>query len=418
MSGMQDIIKVTSSLNFHKFYERFIRFERGFFNGKHKAISCCGESEVFSFSSNNWFEADRFIDKNKANYLYIAISYDLKNHLENLTTKRASKIDFPLFEIIVPEVVIIEDESGHNIIYQNNKSEFNFDELHKSDLRETIRQKKPQIVFGKSKEGYIRSIDNLKKHIALGDIYEVNFCIEAAAEQCDLDVVATYKQLIQSTEPPFGVFYKNKNQYALCASPERFLLKTENRLLAQPMKGTAKRSSDLTTDNKLKKELEDSLKEQTENVMIVDLMRNDLSKIAKPKTVNVDELFGVYTFKNVHQMISTVSCELKDAISFADILKATFPMGSMTGAPKIRAMQLIDENEGFARNLFSGCLGYFTPGGNFDLNVVIRTIFYDANQKKVVCRSGSAITANAVAELEYDECLLKMESLLNSLCCD
>ncbi len=222
-------------------------------------------------------------------------------------------------------------------------------------------------------------------------------------------------KLYQKTKAPFSCFVKCNDSYLMCASPERFLKKDNNKLTSQPIKGTIKRGENLAEDLLLKKLLLHNIKEQSENAMIVDLVRNDLSRLAKKASVNVEELFGIYTFETLHQMISTISCELKENINFDDILKATFPMGSMTGAPKIRAMQLIEQYEEINRGIYSGSVGCILPNGNFDLNVVIRSIQYNAANRYLSIMVGSAITDMCNAEDEYNECLLKAQALLETL---
>jgi para-aminobenzoate synthetase component 1 len=207
------------------------------------------------------------------------------------------------------------------------------------------------------------------------------------------------------------VFYKNKAQYLLCASPERYLQKTGSRVISQPIKGTAKRSADLAIDNQIKQELATDTKERAENIMIVDLVRNDLSKTAIPNSVVVEELCGIYSFKQVHQMITTIASQVPDNCAPVDLLKTTFPMGSMTGAPKLSAIQIIEELEETQRGLYSGAVGYFTPTGDFDFNVVIRSILYNEAKNYVSFSVGSAITSLAQAEQEYDECLLKAKAM-------
>ena len=164
---------------------------------------------------------------------------------------------------------------------------------------------------------------------------------------------------------------------------------------------------------KSKEELFHSDKDRSENVMVVDLVRNDLSKVCEEGTVKVDELYGIYSFPQVHQMISTVSGELKKNISFTEIIKATFPMGSMTGAPKKRVMELIEQYEKTKRGIFSGCLGYISPNGDFDFNVVIRSIMYNASSNYLSFQAGSAITFYSDPEKEWEECLLKAEAIKN-----
>ena len=154
-----------------------------------------------------------------------------------------------------------------------------------------------------------------------------------------------------------------------------------------------------------------SAKDRSENVMVVDLVRNDLSKVCKEGTVRVDELYGIYSFPQVHQMISTVSGELKEEVCFTDILKATFPMGSMTGAPKNKVMHLIEKYEQTKRGIFSGAVGYISPNGDFDFNVVIRSIMYNADTSYLSFQTGSAITFYSDPEKEWEECLLKAEAI-------
>lgn len=263
-----------------------------------------------------------------------------------------------------------------------------------------------------SKENYISNVEKLQEHIQRGDIYEINYCIEFVAEDSNINPHATFKKLNSISEAPYACWAKFGSTYVICASPERFLQKRGNRLITQPMKGTAKRGLTLKEDKKIKSELQTSLKEQTENVMAVDVARNDLSRIAKKGTVKMEELFGVYTFKQVHQMISTVSCELKEDITFIEIIEATFPMASMTGAPKIRALELIKQYENFDRGIYSGAIGVIEENGDFDLAVVIRSIIYDEEKKRVSFAVGSAITAMSDPENEWEECMLKAKAML------
>ncbi len=203
-------------------------------------------------------------------------------------------------------------------------------------------------------------------------------------------------------------YYKAGEHYLISSSPERFLKKKGERILSQPIKGTIRRGKNPQEDENLKQELAFSPKERSENVMIVDLVRNDLSRIAQRGSVQVDQLFGIYTLPSVHQMISTISCRVKPELNFTDILRAVFPMGSMTGAPKISAMNLIDSHEKFKRGWFSGCAGYITPEGDFDFNV---SIMYNEQEQKISFPAGSAITIGSNPEKEYEECLLKAAAM-------
>jgi para-aminobenzoate synthetase component 1 len=253
------------------------------------------------------------------------------------------------------------------------------------------------------------------EHIHRGDIYEANFCMEFYAKNATIDPSNIYQKLNSISKPPLATFFKNNQHYLLCASPERYLRKEENKVISQPIKGTAKRFSDSVLDENSKKELSENPKERSENIMIVDLVRNDLSHTATKGSVEVEELCGVYTFKQVHQMISTVVSKVESTIPPIEILQTTFPMGSMTGAPKISAMKIIEELEETKRGLYSGAVGYFTPTHDFDFNVVIRSILYNAQNKYLSFSVGSAITAQSIAEQEYEECLLKAKAMFEVL---
>ncbi|HXB42202.1 MAG TPA: anthranilate synthase component I family protein [Bacteroidia bacterium] len=266
-----------------------------------------------------------------------------------------------------------------------------------------------------NKEEYIETVTKLLTHIKRGDIYEINYCIEFFAENIVINPHKVFTRLKKLTEAPFIGIYQCGDDIILSASPERFLKREGNKLISQPMKGTAPRGKNVADDELLKKNLAKSLKEQTENVMALDVARNDLSVVAKKGTVRTTELFGVQTFKNVHQMISTVECELKEEINFEEIISVTFPPASMTGAPKISACRLIERYELSPRNIYSGCLGMMQENGDFDFCVVIRSIIYNPKQRRISFHVGSAITASSIPETEWEECLLKADALLKAL---
>jgi para-aminobenzoate synthetase component 1 len=262
------------------------------------------------------------------------------------------------------------------------------------------------------KPDYIRIIQQLQQHILRGDCYEINFCQEFFASPVAIDPLQVYCSLSNTSPNPFAAYYKTGDRYLLCASPERYLKKEGNRIYSQPIKGTSQRNlQNEGEDIKNKEQLYNSAKDRSENVMIVDLVRNDLSKICEEASVQVEELFGIYSFPQVHQMISTVSGRLRSDIHFIQAIKATFPMGSMTGAPKKRVMELIEQYEQTRRGIFSGAVGYITPDGDFDLNVVIRSIMYNAAGKYLSFQAGSAITFYSDPEKEYEECLLKAAAI-------
>ena len=258
-----------------------------------------------------------------------------------------------------------------------------------------------------SHEDYINTIVQLQAHIRRGDCYEINFCQPFVAQKSTINPVPVFQQFCRVAPMPFSCFYRQRQQYLLCTSPERFLQKTGDRISSQPMKGTAPRGADLLDDAKKAAALQASQKERSENVMVVDLVRNDLSRICKKGTVQASALFGIQTYPQVHQMVSTISGVLQDGLLFTDIVGATFPMGSMTGAPKKRVMELIEEYEPCKRGLFSGSVGYISPNGNFDFNVVIRSLLYNAATRHLQYFAGSAITFYCDAAKEYEECLLK-----------
>ncbi len=263
-----------------------------------------------------------------------------------------------------------------------------------------------------TKENYLKTIGQLKKHISRGDCYEINFCQEFFANNTTINPVEVYQNLVKISPNPFACFYKNQDKYLLCASPERYIQKIGNKLISQPIKGTFKRDiQNKNADENLKQELFLNAKERSENVMIVDLVRNDLSKICKQGSVQVEELFGLYTFPQVHQMISTIIGEVEPTISITTVFNATFPIGSMTGAPKKKVMQLISEYEPSLRGLYSGAVGYISPNKDFDFNVVIRSIQYNSSNKYINYHVGSGITYNSQPDAEYEECLLKAKAM-------
>jgi para-aminobenzoate synthetase component 1 len=272
----------------------------------------------------------------------------------------------------------------------------------------------PEVKCSITKEEYIKSVEQIKKHIQRGDIYEMNFCFEFFAENAQINPFLIFEKLYKKSQAPFSSLTKIDDLYIICASPERFIKKTGEKIISEPMKGTAPRNSDPKLDEENKIRLQNSEKEKNENVMIVDLVRNDISKIAKRGSVEVESLFEVKSFATVHQMISTITCENNNH-SLEEILQATFPMGSMTGAPKKRVLELTNEFEKSARGIYSGTIGILEPNGDFDLAVIIRSIVYDAKKKYLSFSVGSAITAACNPEEEYEECLLKAKALIEVL---
>lgn len=389
-----------------------LRIREGF-----KTIYAFGNRNFVDGSAGNGFSE---IEKLKAHCdsIFGYFSYDLKNEIENISSENIDHTNFSDYFFFQPRLIVEVLEGELMIEY------FEEDTLFANNFIECIIAKKnieaayasdsillqPRI----TKEEYISKVNLLKKHIHRGDIYEVNFCQEFYAENVELNPLHVFQKLMQRSATPFASFLKMEDKYLLSASPERFLKKEGSKVISQPIKGTAKRSDNIIQDEKNKTALFESIKERSENVMIVDLVRNDLSTIAANGSVKVEELFKVYTFPQWHQMISTISAEVDSDVSSLEIIKKCFPMGSMTGAPKLSAMKLIEEYESFKRSIFSGAVGYFNQS-DFDFNVVIRSLVYNAERRVLSLSVGSAITANCDADQEYEECMVKASVLLEIL---
>lgn len=371
------------------------------------AVGCKAKLEL---NAGNAFAALKAFSEAQQDWLFGHLGYDLKNETEELQSGNFDGIDFKDIFFFVPEIVLQLSEKAL-IIHCDDTSEKIYSDIQSSSvITEEMISASLQISNRFTKEAYVNTIENLKQHILRGDCYEINFCQEFFSTDVSIDPTVVYQKLIKLSPNPFAALYKTADKYCICASPERYLKKKGNKIFSQPIKGTAKRYlSNHQLDDISKQNLLNSEKEKSENVMVVDLVRNDLSKICKQGTVQVAELFGIYSFPQVHQMISTISGELTEGINWTDAVKATFPMGSMTGAPKKRVMQLIEENERTRRGLFSGAIGYINPDGDFDFNVVIRSILYNATSKYLSFQAGSAITFYSDAEKEYEECLLKVD---------
>jgi len=359
-----------------------------------------------------------FIDSNKSNYIFGALNYNLKNEIENLESHQTDFLNFPQILFWIPKYVIkIQKENFEFVQGEKNEESFNFlnyflEEETDLNFHRFNDELKPRI----SKPTYLDRIQKIKQLLQRGDIYEVNFCQEFFAENIEIPFeMDLYFKLNKIAKAPFSSFLKFDEFTIFCNSPERFIQLKNGRLVSQPIKGTAPRNIDSKIDEEIKNELKTNPKERSENIMIVDLVRNDLSKIAEKNSVNVDELCEIYSFPTVHQMISTISCVPRTEVSFTDIVRATFPMGSMTGAPKISAMKIIDELEDFNRGIYSGSIGYIAPNGEFDFNVIIRSLIYNSEKHYLSCSVGSAITILSDAEKEYEECQIKVEKLLSVL---
>jgi para-aminobenzoate synthetase component 1 len=382
----------------------------------HHSFECllaAGATRSVTAAAGNAIDQLSAFCENVHDWVFGHLSYDLKNELEPLQSTHPDGIGFPDLFFFVPEIIIQLGLQEIRISAPGNSQQTIYSEI--------LAMPQPGIAISSSpitvqsrigREEYIRIIQKLQQHILRGDCYEINFCQEFFAENVSADPLAIYRSLSNMSPNPFAAFYKLDDKYLLCASPERFLKKTGDKIFSQPIKGTWQRNvADAVLDKENKELLYNSSKDRSENVMIVDLVRNDLSRICEEGTVTVEELFGIYSFPQVHQMISTISGRLRPGIQFMDAVRATFPMGSMTGAPKRRVMELIEQYEKTRRGIFSGAVGYITPGGDFDFNVVIRSILYNESRRYLSFPAGSGITWYSDPGNEYEECLLKAAAI-------
>ncbi|MEM6515117.1 MAG: anthranilate synthase component I family protein [Bacteroidota bacterium] len=354
-------------------------------------------------------------------WIFGYLSYDLKNDVEELRSENYDGLDFPDLFFFQPKKLFFLKGNcleAHYLDMVFEDFEADLKEIEATqiiDFENSHARINVEIESRISRQDYIDKVELILNHIHRGDIYETNFCQEFYAENALIDPLEIYLKLNSISTPPFASFLKNDSHYALTASPERYLRKERQKVLSQPIKGTAKRSKNIKEDQKLREVLSQDSKERSENIMIVDLVRNDLAKTAQKGSVQVEELCKIYSFEQVHQMISTVASKIDEFTHPVDILKTTFPMGSMTGAPKISAMEIVENFEETKRGLYSGAIGYFSPNGDFDFNVVIRSILYNFHTKYASISVGSAITAMSIPEKEYEECFVKLKAMRDVL---
>ncbi|MCK8492602.1 aminodeoxychorismate synthase component I [Spirosoma sp. RP8] len=374
-----------------------------------------GAKRVVSFSDTDTFQELYKAHTEQPGFLVGYLGYDLKNELETLGSRNPNRLGLPNAYFVEPEWVIDFEEDGI-IVWGGNDSDSLIEAIkltgfQKEYVDKTAQRTSKNVQCRVTPEEYQANVRRIQQHIRAGDVYELNYCIEFFVEQVLLDPLTVYRALNERSPMPFSSLLKLGDQYSIGASPERFLKKQGPKILSQPIKGTIRRGRNAEEDVILREQLIHSEKERAENLMIVDLVRNDLARSAQTGSVQVDELFGIYGFQQVYQMISTVSATLRDTVTWADAIRHAFPMGSMTGAPKIRSMELIDELEVSRRGLYSGAIGFITPDGDFDFSVVIRTLLYDAQRQYASFSVGSAITYDAIPEQEWEECLLKARAI-------
>ncbi len=383
------------------------------FDKSFECIAGCGAFKyVAAGKASGLQKIDRFKTENH-DWIFGHLSYDLKNEIEGLSSNNEDPVGFDNFYFFVPEFVFILSRETVTIgAGETIDTKTVFDDITSIVPIEKIFPK-PALKSNFSKEEYLETVKKLQEHILRGDCYEICFCQQFFAENVRVDPVTVFEKLSDISPNPFSSFYRSGDKYLMCASPERFLKKINDTILSQPIKGTSKRSN--IADEAEKNLLKNNEKERAENIMIVDLVRNDLSKICLEGSVMVKEFLQIYSFPQVHQMISTITGKISENISLSEIFSATFPMGSMTGAPKKRVMELIEKYEKMKRGLFSGSVGYITPNGDFDFNVVIRSILYNETKQYLSIPAGSAITWKSDPEKEFEECAIKIEGMKKAL---
>ncbi|NNC51002.1 MAG: aminodeoxychorismate synthase component I [Flaviramulus sp.] len=399
-------------------FDDVVWFDSNNYNQKHGNYDAVLAVDAFTCIQTDYhqgFEKLKEYQTNVNDWIFGYITYDLKNDVEDLKSVNFDGLGFPDLYFFQPKKLFLLKDNILEIQYLNVVQEeihSDFEVItHCDDVQQEHLPNDIKIKLRIHKDEYFEKVNNMLAHIYRGDIYEANFCQEFYAEDTAINPLETYKKLNTISNPPFATFIKCANKYLLSASPERYLKKNGETIISQPIKGTAKRSKNLEEDAQLKSNLLHDEKERSENIMIVDLVRNDLSKTAIKGSVMVEELCEIYTFDQVHQMISTVTSKVEASTHPVDIIKSTFPMGSMTGAPKISAMKIIEELEETKRGLYSGTVGYFSPEGNFDFNVVIRSILYNESKQYVSYSVGGAITSKSNPLKEYEECLVKAKAM-------
>ena len=381
----------------------------------YECMVAVGERARLQAASGDAFKKLKKFSAEQDDWLFGHFSFDLKSETENSPSRLPDFIQFPDLFFFVPEVIVLINSQEIQIgLYGSHHQEI-LDEIQNATVRRKRNIPATALIQNRiSKNEYIRIIERLRQHILRGDCYEINFCQEFFITNAIPDLLDMYKALNRISPSPFSAFYGVDNKFLLCASPERYLKRKGDIILSQPIKGTSARDLENTVrDEALRAGLAASEKDRAENVMVVDLVRNDLSKICETDSVRVTELFGIYSFAQVHQMISTITGKPRADLHWSEMIARTFPMGSMTGAPKKRVLDLIEQYEKSKRGLFSGALGYVKPNQDFDFNVVIRSLLYNSLTQYLAYFAGSGITVNSEPENEYEECLVKVAAFEN-----
>lgn len=387
------------------------------FSDEYSRFDCVLAADAFTSIKtdyHNAFDDLKQYQQTAKDWLFGYLAYDLKNDTEHLKSDNFDGLDFPDLFFFQPKKLFLLKEDQLEIQYLNmcdDEIEEDFENIINYKIETNVPADAVLIQQRISKQHYLDKVSKLLAHINQGDVYEVNFCMEFFAEKANINPLDKFLKLNEISQAPFTVFFKNNKQFLLSASPERYIKKEGDILISQPIKGTSKRFLDPVEDELSKNNLAQDPKERAENIMITDLVRNDLSHTAQKASVIVKELCGIYSFLQVHQMISTITSKMDSKYAPVNALRTTFPMGSMTGAPKYAAMEIIEKLEETKRGLYSGAVGYFSPNGDFDFNVVIRSILYNQEKHYVSFSVGSAITSLSIPEKEYEECLLKAKAM-------
>jgi len=381
--------------------------------GRYQILIGLGEIAKLEFAVSeviDWERVDQFIIENP--WVFFVVSYDCKNQIHGLSSNNRDFMQWPLLTLVAAQTVVGLNTQNELMIWADNADEIRSQLLNVGDKPQVDNSSVDGMSSSMDKGEYLEKVRAIKHEIELGNVYEMNLCVEYTLGNFKLgSSLSMFNSLTQYSPVPFAAFVKTKNRHIMCASPERFLAKRDDNLYSQPIKGTSSRFDDDESDKRSRDVLMTSEKERAEHIMIVDLVRNDLAKNSVAGTTEVEELFGIYSFAQVHQMISTVKSRLKSGMNWSKIIRNTFPMGSMTGAPKHIAMEFIDAMENASRGWYSGSVGYIDPDGDFDCNVVIRSILYDSRRSKGSFSVGGAITYDSDPDAEFEECQLKASAI-------
>jgi para-aminobenzoate synthetase component I len=403
--GSDELIILESQLQNHPSSQRtfFAARPENWIRAQANQVEWKAEGKYGSEKTDPW-EALKTFRQKTGGWLFGYLGYDLKNFVETLSSGNKALIAAPDLFFMEPEVLYMEENGRWKEVCGNMPDV----DLGRVDIPEFSGRGRHSITPEITKEQYLENVNRIKEMIASGDFYEMNYTYPLFGDYPE-DGFTLYRRMREINPVPFGAFLRIENLEICCASPERFLKKTGNRVLSEPIKGTAARSAERWLDETRKNELLNE-KNRAENLMIVDLVRHDLSRIAKTGSVKVSKLYDVQTFETVHQLISAIEAEVRLGVDPVDVIKHCFPMGSMTGAPKIEVMKTIERLENYKRGIYSGAAGYITPGGDFDLNVVIRTAILQNG--KLMYPVGGAITSDSDPQKEWEETEIKSRSLM------